>query len=426
MNASVPVGEPADSRVLPGAEPTRVVLHVGLYKTGTTYLQNRMRHDRRRLGRVGLYLPAARREVIFAALDLLGRQLRGVRDPRVPGAWDRLVTEINASGLPGAIVSEERLSVATPRQARRAVASFGAAQVHVVVTVRDLARVLVSHWQEEVKNGAVWTFPEYADAIRDPRGVGGNPARGFWMHEDVTAVLRSWSAAVPVDRIHVVTVPPPGSPPGLLAERFGSVVGFRPRPPRKELASNENVGAVGTELLRRLNERLGDRLDGVEHERGVRIPLTPALAALPSRRATTIPATHRAWAQTTAARFVEEIRTAGYHVVGDLSDLHPRWPERTAGAPAEGEAAGDIEDGDLLDAALEALAALATRQGQVLAAADRQAGAERTDLAGRGTRAANAMRTLAVHGQRTAADVATGTSLGRRLTAMYLRRRAGR
>ncbi|MGH3355323.1 MAG: hypothetical protein ACRDOJ_05460, partial [Nocardioidaceae bacterium] len=184
--------------------PTRrVVLHVGLYKTGTTYLQNMIRENRRALRRAGVYLPPRRREVTFAALDVIDRQFRGTHDARVPGAWDRLAAEVNGSGLPTAIVSEERLSVATPRQVRRAVSSFPHADVHVVVTVRDLARVLVSHWQEEIKNGATHTLKEYADALRDPLAAGSNPARGFWMHEDVTAVLRSWSSAVPVERIHV-------------------------------------------------------------------------------------------------------------------------------------------------------------------------------------------------------------------------------
>lgn len=438
----------------------RVVLHVGLYKTGTTYLQNLLRENRRSLRRAGVYLPPRKREVTFAALDLVDRQFRGVNDARVPGAWDRLAAEVNACGLPTAIVSEERLSVATPRQVRRAVGSFGSARVHVVVTVRDLSRVLVSHWQEEVKNGSTWSLLRYADALRDPQAAGVHPARGFWMHEDVTAVLRAWSSAVPVERIHVVTVPPAGSPPGVLAERFASVAGFEPGDVSREgVWTNENVGAVGTELLRRLNERVTDRMHGIEHERGIKIPLARALAAMPGKGSVDVPATHREWAGRTAGGFVEEIRAGGYDVVGDLDDLTPTTSVAdepavgTAGADTRGtggnppapagttartttqatavatapDAADDRhDDAALLEAALEALAALALRQGRVLAAADRLAAAERDDLAGRRTRVLTWARHLSFRSQRAAADLAGRTRLGRRLTAATLRRRAGR
>lgn len=406
----------------------RVVLHVGLYKTGTTYLQNLLRENRRSLRRAGIYLPPRRREVTFAALDLIDRQFRGVRDARVPGGWDRLATAVRESGLPTAIVSEERLSVATPRQVRRAVGSFGSAQVHVVVTVRDLSRVLVSHWQEEVKNGATWTLPEYAEALRDPLAAGSNPARGFWMHEDVTAVLRSWGSAVPVERIHVVTVPPAGSPPGLLAERFGSVAGFKPGDVSHEgVWSNENVGAVGTELIRRLNQRVGDQMHGIEHERGVKIPLARALAAMPDKGSVDVPAVHREWAAETAATFVAEIRAGGYDVVGDLEELRPAASVPDDDDPhAHAGPADRYDDAAMLEAAMEALAALALRQGRVLAAADRLAAAERDDLADRRTRLVNGARNLSFRGKRAAADLAARTRLGRRVTAAYLRRRAGR
>ncbi|MGH3356702.1 MAG: hypothetical protein ACRDOJ_12455, partial [Nocardioidaceae bacterium] len=260
-----------------------------------------------------------------------------------------------------------------------------------------------------------------ADALRDPLAAGSNPARGFWMHEDVTAVLRSWSSAVPVERIHVVTVPPAGSPPDLLLERFGSIAGFGAGDvPRQGVWTNENVGAVGTELLRRLNERLGDRLHGIEHERGVKIPLARALAGVPTRREIAVPSEHRDWAAKTAATFVEEIRSGGYDVVGDLGDLEPR-PSTSPDAGA-----ADTDDSALLDAALEALAALTLRQGKVLAAADRLASSRRGDLADRRTRVVTGARNLSFRGKRAAADLAARTRTGRRLTAAYIRRRAGR
>ena len=55
-----------------GRSARRVVLHVGMHKTGTTYLQNLLRQNRRRLARrAGVYVPPGARKTVFASLDLI-------------------------------------------------------------------------------------------------------------------------------------------------------------------------------------------------------------------------------------------------------------------------------------------------------------------------------------------------------------------
>ena len=75
------------------AGPRRVFFHIGLPKTGTTYLQTVLWEGARRLRRDGIVLPGSgHREHLWAALDLQGRRLDR-RDPRANGAWSRLVGE---------------------------------------------------------------------------------------------------------------------------------------------------------------------------------------------------------------------------------------------------------------------------------------------------------------------------------------------
>jgi len=424
-----------------GASPAlRVVLHVGMHKTGTTYLQNLLRQNRRRLAKnAGVYVPPGARKTVFASLDLIPWDSPLGRDRRVAGAWDRLAAEVGGCGLPTAVVSEERLDVANPRQAKRAVAAFGDADVHVVVTVRDLARVAVSSWQESVKNGGTWTLREFLARLQDPDAAATPPARGFWLHEDVTAVLRTWSNVVPVENIHVVTVPPPGSPPELLTARFGSVVGFGPDDvPTPPTWNNANVGVVGSELLRRLNLHLNGSLDKSTYKRAVSAPVVRRLSALPDRALPALDETQRAWAVETSTRFAQEIRERGYRVVGDLDDLLPQAPRAGSGtsAPdrasdraetaATAEAAASETEVTLLDAALEALAELATRQGEAVAKADRARADSRDDVAGRWTQARNHLRSRGFALTRGLADAVGRTGPGRRLGAAYLRRRGGR
>jgi hypothetical protein len=406
----------------------RVFLHVGLHKTGTTYLQNLMRQNRRRLARRrGVYVPPGPRKTVFASLDLIPWDNPLGRDRRVPGAWDRLAAEVGGCGLPTAVVSEERLDVANPRQARRAVSSFAGADVHVVVTVRDIARVAVSHWQEDVKNGATWTLEEFVGRLQDPKAAGTAPARGFWLHEDATAVLRTWGTAVPVDHIHVVTVPPAGAAADLLTRRFGSVVGFTlddvPVPPPW---NNQNVGAVGTEVIRRLNERLDGRVERSAYKRGVAGPVSRRLAGLPDRGLPSLDEKQREWAAATSARFADEIRARGYRVVGDLADLEA-GAGSDAGSPAGARSdTALLDDRALLDAALEALAEMSARYGQVVGEADREAAAGSAGLAGRLPRVRTHLRSRTFAATRGLADLAGRSALGRRVGAAYLRRRAGR
>jgi hypothetical protein len=237
------------------APSRRVFLHIGLHKTGTTYLQGVFRANRERLAELGVLYPGGKGQPkhTFAVYDLFGRRPRGSGDDRITGQWAAMVEVITGSDLPVALLSEEATSLASAAQARKAVKSFEPAEVHVVVTVRDLGRVALSAWQEDVKTDETWTWREYADALADPDARAKAPARGFWLRQDLPAILDAWTRAVPAERVHIVTVPPAGSPPGELLRRLGGVIGFDPdalaEPDRWD---NVSVGPTGTELLRRV------------------------------------------------------------------------------------------------------------------------------------------------------------------------------
>ena len=66
------------------------------------------------------------------------------------------------------MVSEELLTTASARQARRAVRAFAPATVHVVVTARDLGQVIGSVWQQELAKGHTWSWPEFLTAVGHP------------------------------------------------------------------------------------------------------------------------------------------------------------------------------------------------------------------------------------------------------------------
>ena len=127
----------------------RVYLHIGAPKTGTTYLQGILRANAGRLGELGYTQPdASRPELVRAMADLCGER----SGPLIDGSWDRQAARVAAAS--GAVVlSQEELCLASAEQAARALSSLGTSEVTVIVTARDLARQVASHWQQQSKRG---------------------------------------------------------------------------------------------------------------------------------------------------------------------------------------------------------------------------------------------------------------------------------
>ncbi len=337
--------------------PERVYLHVGLHKTGTTYLQNLLAANRTQLRKQGVDYPGADGEPVqaFAALDLQGRRPRGYNDKRVEGSWDGIVEIIHQRGMPTALISDERLSMSTLKQARKAVESFPGSEVHVIVTARDLGRIAVSAWQEEVKSDETWTWQQFAASIRDPSQVAKAPARGFWLRQDIVKICETWEAPLHADRIHIVTVPASGSSPTELLARFASLVGFDPAALTERASwSNETVGVAATEVLRRVNGRLDGRLNQREHDRAIKNTLVPMLAERTEPVRFALPEEEVAWASAKADEMIADLVQHGYPVAGDLEELRVRF--RPGGRRPD-----DPSETELLEASLDALGLLAEK-----------------------------------------------------------------
>ena len=235
---------------------TQVYFHVGAPKTGTTFLQGVMRHNREALRKQGVLYPGATaRDHLHASQVVRGVTKHPGRLERAE-AWDRPVAEL--AEWPGVgIISHEFFGMATEEQARAAIERLAPAEVHVVLTARDYVRQFAADWQESLKMGLDLTLDDFlrrADRNRLPRPWG-------WNAHDIVGTLERWGAALPPARVHVVTVPA-GAPRDLLLRRFCSVVQVDPDTLDLGAAfSNQSLGVVQAELLRRLKPRLAAPLD---------------------------------------------------------------------------------------------------------------------------------------------------------------------
>ncbi len=335
-----------------------VVLHVGLPKTGTTFLQRSLAENAEALGDRGVRYPRAARpgdDLMFrAALDVRGNHKTwGRKRSEVEGGWDEVCATARAH-VGTTVVSHELLAAASPRQVVAALTMLQGLDVHLVVTARDPARQLVAEWQEGVKHGRRVSFAEFHQRVRraeDPLG------RHFHRAQDLPDVLARWGGGLPADRVHVVVAEPEVAEPARLWGRFAEAVGFDPDgfPPAGAHATNPSLGVAEVDLLRRVNTALEGRLAQPAYGRLVKHRLAQELltpSVSPRPRA---PLPLYDELVPVAEGWVKEIRRAGYTVHGDLGHLVPVPPAETV--PDPDEVPGDRSEARL-DVAARAIAAL--------------------------------------------------------------------
>lgn len=294
----------------------QVWLHVGLPKTGTTYLQTILWDNRDALRDQGVLVPGrSARQHLWASAVVREDPNVHRRHPRAPLAWDELKERIE-EWPDTAIVSHEFFAGASQAQAARVISDLDGAEVHVVVTARELVSLVTARWQEWIKNGETTPIDSYPTTeVVDPADEWG------WGTLDVAGVLQRWGATLEPSRVHLITVPGPGEPQDLLWERFAGLVGIDPggcATPGSR--TNESLGVVAVELLRRINTDL--RGFTSPFDRGVWVRGYLAQQTLGNGGERFWPASDRvAELRTRGAEAVARVRKQRYDVIGDLDDL---------------------------------------------------------------------------------------------------------
>jgi hypothetical protein len=309
----------------------RVYLHIGAPKTGTTYLQDRLTLNAKTLAEHGVHFPSRSPLVspaLFhfrAALDLLDQDWGGTPG-HAAGSWDALVRRARRhSGT--VIVSHESLAPARADAVARAKRDLGMGdtEIHIVYSTRDLGRQVPAAWQESIKQGRKWSYRRFLRRLESGQS---------WFHRafDLPTVLNTWSAGLPPENVHVVTVPQPslvaGQEPDLLWRRFCTVFGIDPTwAPRESRRTNPSLGIAETQVLRKLNRRM-DRATRREasYDELIRGMLAEEELVGRESEAVRLPPGMYSWAEEQAERWIEWAQASGVHVVGDLDELRPVSP----------------------------------------------------------------------------------------------------
>lgn len=247
----------------------RLILHIGTQKSGTTYLQRVLQALSPRIRRKGVLYPlrlSGKKEVYnheAAAYGLLGTE----SFPWVPSAkaaaqqesWAGLVRKVN-DWKGTVIVSGEALSVIDAPAAARLVDSLGVDRTDIIITARDLGRVLPSSWQQHIRNGRSTRFGAFLRQLAERRGTGtaderrraweADPDHTFWRAYAIGSLAHRWEPLA--SSIRVVTVPRSGAGPDALWHRFieALAVGeILPETPPEVDTVSANIGLTEPETL---------------------------------------------------------------------------------------------------------------------------------------------------------------------------------
>jgi hypothetical protein len=304
--------------------PGTRLLHIGPHKTGTTAIQRALQDARQELRAKGVVYPGRGPSHIRAACAVVGvNGLIGAPPPHIR-AWERLVKEVDRAGDRRVVISSEFFDMADDVTARRVVEALGGDRVHVVVTLRPLAKILPSAWQQAVRSNLATGYGRWLRRIfREP--VRGRHYEVFWYRHSHDALIRRWADIVGPDRLTVVVLDETDR--DMLLHTFERMLAL----PRATLSfvgggTNRGLTRAETELVLRIN-RLAHkrkwsrraygrymRLGVIRHLQVGRVPPSDEPRIETPR-----------WALQRAAEIGSKsaaaIRASGVRVVGDLESL---------------------------------------------------------------------------------------------------------
>ncbi|QBI56245.1 hypothetical protein [Streptomonospora litoralis] len=349
-------------------------LHIGPHKSGTTAIQGAFHLARPRLREQGLVYIGENRQPAGAAQQAAGLPAMFGSSHGRDSYWRELLDEVEAADGLRPVISSEFFCMADDEAARRIVEDLGGSRVHVIVTLRPLAKILPAQWQQFIQAGQRRSYEEWLDDMFN-HSPSGQSVRPFWRRHDHPALVNRWLDIVGAQNLTVIAVD--DSDPGMLLRSFEEIVdlpdGFLAP---DETQANRSLSYAEAEFFRRFNRAfLDEGLEELLYGRYIRRGLAPHLKYhyRPAREDAVIRTP--AWAMERAAKLGAEAQTTlsglGLRTMGDLAVLGA-VPENRVGTPSHG---GSIPVEAAAHAVVGTLAEVERRERSREKAAEKEAAA---------------------------------------------------
>jgi hypothetical protein len=231
------------------------LLHIGPHKTGTTTMQAAFHASREQLAEQGVHYAGKRAHSMAAAMASLNRALP-TQSSTPTRRWDELVAEVKASSADKVVVSSEFYSDAKPERIGGIIDELGRDQVHVVVTLRSVHRIMPSQWQQYIQNRFVISYHDWLEEmLLNAEHTTVTPT--FWNRHRHDRLVRLWAEEVGTDRLTVIVVDEQDK--SMLASSFEQLLSVRPGTLKSAETANRSLTFTEVELLREFNARWRER-----------------------------------------------------------------------------------------------------------------------------------------------------------------------
>jgi hypothetical protein len=237
--------------------PKELILHVGFHKSGTSALQETFAAQREQLQAAGVLYPSIGRKAHHRIAWALTQKAWGwkKRGGEVTSFkhFTRMARSINRSNSSKIVLSSEFFSELTTEKIQVIASAIKNREVKVLFTLRPLAKLLGSSYQQYLKYGTKADYVEWLHSVLDEPGVSKiNPT--FWqrhMHGDVVA---RWVEVFGKDNVTVLIANE--QRPEFLYESLDEYLGLAPGFLKPQVTgSNRSLSLEEVSLLLELNRR---------------------------------------------------------------------------------------------------------------------------------------------------------------------------
>lgn len=306
-----------------------VLLHIGVHKTGTTAIQAALADAREQLTAHGVRYPGKLQAQHRAALAVLGRPWGwntrggGVLDRE---HFDRLAKRTSQS--PGRVVISSEFFCEAPQgtaiEVIRDLRGQANRPIHVIVTLRNLGKLLPSSWQQYLKYGLTTPYEKWLeDVFATPGSSKMTPT--FWKRHDHGDVVSRWSQAVGPENLSVLVLE--DVPRDFVFRSFAAYLDVAPEilTSRMDLTSNRSMTAAEAEVLVRLNKRVKKNMQWGDYvrlvRRGVALGMVEGREPSASEPKLFTPQWALDAAQVAGEKSANAIAESGVNVLGNLDTL---------------------------------------------------------------------------------------------------------
>lgn len=304
-----------------------LIIHPGFHKSGTTALQESFAANRDRLAELGIFYPSigakAHHRVAWALTQKpWGWSKRG--GERIPEKlWDGMVRRISSASQNTALLSSEFFSELDGEKLRKIRSDVKDRDVKALFTLRPLAKLLPSSYQQYLKYGITIEYEDWLRAILDKPGES-KVSPTFWKRHSHGKVIARWVDTFGASNVTILIVNE--AQPSFLFDEINKYLSLEPGTLAAENSgSNRSLTMEEIALLLELNRKFPKERVWDEYETFIRAgyirELTDHVPPAPDKARLLTPGWAIAKANQLGMEIKEEIKSLGVKVVGEIDSL---------------------------------------------------------------------------------------------------------